>query len=100
MAGTASCRLLFERGDSIGSDRAQRIHETALRILRQVGLEILRQDVREQMAGAGFTVRGDRVHFEPQAVEDYLEHRRRRLEQTPRPELRAGDGRLWLSTNP
>jgi trimethylamine--corrinoid protein Co-methyltransferase len=100
MLDTGPQRLFFERGDMVGSDRAQRVHETALRILDQVGLEILRQDVRDQMAGAGFAVRGDRVYLRPRTVEDYLERRRSRLEQTPKPEFQANDRRLWLSTNP
>jgi len=99
MADVRPAPLLLQREELLGTDRAQRIHETALRILCQVGLAVLREDVRNRMADAGFPVRGERVHIEPRAVEEYLQDRRCHLAQST-PAADCNDGHLRMTMNP
>ncbi len=68
-------------GDFIAPGQAERIHALALRILREVGLEVAHAEARDQLAGRpGFSVQGERVFIQPALVEEYLEERRRRRE--------------------
>jgi len=86
--------------DFLAPGQAERIHQTALRILREVGLAVSPDSLREQMAARGFRVSGERVYFEPQVIEDYLAERRRREERPARPagDEEADDGILHLTT--
>lgn len=65
--------------DFLDDAMLQRLHETALRILSEIGLEVAHEGARESMSAAGFRVSGDRVFFAPHVVDEYLEERRRRL---------------------
>ncbi|HEY62949.1 MAG TPA: hypothetical protein G4O02_00095 [Caldilineae bacterium] len=71
--------LKFHREDLATRDLAARVHETALRILAEVGLEILSEPVLDRLRAAGFRTRGSRVLFEPAVVEDYVAEMRQRL---------------------
>ncbi len=86
--------------DFLTAGQAERIHQTALRILQEVGLEVLLESAREGMAARGFRVQGERVFFEPRAVEEYLAELRRRHEgrSSPPADEEPDDGKLYLST--
>lgn len=86
--------------DFLAPGQAERVHQTALRILQEVGLEVLLESAREEMAARGFRVQGERVFFEPQAVEDYLAELRRQHEGRAKlpAEDEPDDGKLYLST--
>jgi len=88
-------------GDFLQPGQPERIHETALSILREVGLEVAHESARRKMATEGFRVSGDRVYFEPAVVEDYLAERRRRREveanERPASDLPSDDGKLHLT---
>lgn len=88
----------LRRDDFVTPDQAQRIHETALRILQEVGLSILREDLRKTMVQAGFTVRSERVFFEPRVVDRYLDEHRRRLSRND-PEPPEDDMRLTMGVS-
>ena len=86
------------RDDLLSQDEMQRIHETALDILHEVGLAVLRDDLREVAQSAGFRVREDRIFFEPQVVAEYLDERRRRAaENAPLP--REDDYKLYIGAS-
>ncbi|MHB0876934.1 MAG: trimethylamine methyltransferase family protein [Anaerolineae bacterium] len=87
--------------DFLDDAKLQRIHQTALRLLQEVGLEVSHEGALTQMASAGFRVGGNRVYFEPHVVEEYLVERRRRLEaeraaEPPQPPA-TDDFKLHLS---
>ena len=63
----------------LSPDRAQRVHEMALRILQEVGLEVAHQEARDRIAAEGLTVRGGRVYLPPPVVEEFLGRRRQGL---------------------
>jgi len=50
----------------------QRIHETAVRILAEQGIELRHAAMRERLAGSGCAVRGNRVSIPPDLVADSL----------------------------
>jgi len=92
--------------DFLAPGQAERIHENALRILRDVGLAVVYEGARQVMAARGFRVSGERVYFEPHVVEEFLAERRRHeaavgahssapdnASDTPPPD----DGKLHLS---
>jgi trimethylamine--corrinoid protein Co-methyltransferase len=87
-------------GDFLAPGQAERIHQTALRILHEVGLAVALESAREEMAARGFRVCRERVHFEPHVVEECLaELRRRHMEGAqPAAQGQADDGKLYLST--
>ncbi len=89
--------LDVRRDRVVGPDQAQRIHETALGILRRVGLWVDSDELRQAMERAGFTVRGQRVYLEPRVVDEYVAEHRRRLEAAP---AEADDGILRLHVSP
>jgi trimethylamine--corrinoid protein Co-methyltransferase len=87
-------------GDFLAPGQAERVHQTALKILQEVGLEVAPDNAREAMVAQGFRVRGKRIFFEPQAVEEYLASLRARhaREEQLAPEPGPDDGKLYLST--
>ena len=83
--------------DFLAPGQAERIHATALSILQEVGLAVALDTVRQEMARQGFRVSGERVYFEPQVIEEYLNEMRRRAGQQAPPQQTAGDdGKLRL----
>ncbi len=82
--------------DFLAPGQAQRVHETALRILDDVGLAVAHEESRAELARHGFRVRGERVFLEPRVVEAHLEERRRRLE-VPLDDEAPPDSRITLT---
>ena len=86
--------------DFLALDQAERIHQTVLRLLREVGLVVAHEGARKKMAAAGFRASGERVYFEPHVVEEHLAERRRRheAERSAQPaDVSPDDGTLHLS---
>ena len=50
----------------------QLIHETAVRILAEGGIEMDHTGMRDRLAGSGCTIRGSRVYIPPELVEDTI----------------------------
>jgi trimethylamine---corrinoid protein Co-methyltransferase len=99
MAGleSAGVPLSARRTKLITHERAERIHRAALKILDQVGLEVLSEDLLACLAKEGFRVRGSRVHIEPHVAEEYVAEMRKELVEA-RPAVRQDTGRLTLGT--
>jgi trimethylamine--corrinoid protein Co-methyltransferase len=86
------------RDDLVTLGQAERIHNLALKVLAEVGFEILPEPILERVRAAGFRTAGARVFFEPHVVEEYVSEMRQRLAQRP---ARASDEsrRLTLSVS-
>ena len=54
------------------NEEIKAIHQATLRILSQVGLVLTHPQARDVLAGAGATIRGDRVYLPPDLVERTL----------------------------
>lgn len=52
----------------VGEDELESIHLASLRVLRDIGIDVLRPEARRVLAEAGASVDGDRVRFEPEMV--------------------------------
>ncbi len=89
--------LRTHRGDLVSMDQAARVHESALRILAEIGVEVLSEDVRGRLAAAGFRVQGSRLYFEPTIVEEYVAEMRRQVSQDHRAEAEGSAQPLTLS---
>ena len=61
----------------ISPEQAARVHETARRILREIGMEVRHAEMLERLRASGFRTEGDRVFFEPDEVEEHVEEMRR-----------------------
>ncbi|MGD8626882.1 MAG: trimethylamine methyltransferase family protein, partial [Anaerolineae bacterium] len=70
------------------------IHQATLRILGEVGVVLTQAGARERLAGAGATVRGDRVLLPPDLVADSVAHCPRQVSIRGRGEktIVLGDG--------
>ena len=52
----------------VSEDELDAIHRASLRVLCETGIDILHDDARRLLAGAGARVDGDRVRFDPDMV--------------------------------
>lgn len=95
--GTAPLR--FSRPELITPDQAARVHELAKRILQEIGLKVQHPGALERLRAEGFRVDGNRVFFEPQAVETYVEDMRQWIGVQVPPDPGPDDGRLALSVS-
>jgi trimethylamine:corrinoid methyltransferase-like protein len=79
--------------DFLAPGDPERVHQTALRILSEVGLEVADEEALRQMAAAGYRVSGQRVFFAAEAVESFVEGKRElsRRERSPEPSQPAAD---------
>ncbi|WP_423979477.1 trimethylamine methyltransferase family protein [Ilumatobacter sp.] len=50
------------------------IHDASLRVLADIGIDILHDEARRLLRGAGASVEGDRVRFDPEMVLDAVAH--------------------------
>lgn len=72
--------ILLPRPRLLTEDALGRIHESAVGILKSIGLRVLAPEIREAASGAGsrrahqpeVRVAGDRVLFDPKLVEDFV----------------------------
>ncbi len=68
----AQPRLLHGPTELATTDQLDLIHHASLRILRELGMKVLDAETRSLLAGAGATVTGEMVTFEPDAVESLI----------------------------
>ena len=54
----------------IDADRIEDIHAASLRVLSELGMEVLSEPLRQTLAAAGAQVEGERVRFDPAMVEE------------------------------
>ncbi len=80
----------------ISADESARIHELALSILADIGMQI-HHDLARTPGGRGFRVNGERVFFDAPVVESYVDEMRRHIAARPRALEPADDGQLSLS---
>ncbi len=95
--GPRSAPLGGRRRELIGLEQAARVHEAALKLLAEIGLEVLSEDALAHLAASGFRVQGSRVLFEPWVVEEHVAEMRRERAAEARP-IQCDDGHLSLST--
>lgn len=62
---------LYEMLDAGG---VERIHDAAMHILSEFGIDFYDEEVRSILADHGADVRGETVHFEPALVQEYVSH--------------------------
>jgi trimethylamine---corrinoid protein Co-methyltransferase len=89
--------IRFQRDPLITAEESARIHELALSILADVGMQIHHDAARERLATAGFRVSGERVFFDAPVVESYVDEMRRHITARPRAPEAVDDGQLSLS---
>ncbi|MEM9038592.1 MAG: trimethylamine methyltransferase family protein [Actinomycetota bacterium] len=56
----------------VSPDEVEQIHDASLRVLRDVGIDMLHEGIRRRLADAGATVEGERVRFDPAMVEEFV----------------------------
>jgi trimethylamine--corrinoid protein Co-methyltransferase len=56
----------------LSDDEIESIHHTSLRVLAEIGMDFALPEARELLRGAGATVEGERVRFDPALVEQLI----------------------------
>jgi len=54
----------------VGAELIEDIHAASLRVLSELGMEVLHEPLRKILAAAGADVEGDRVRFDPAMIEE------------------------------
>ena len=75
--------LRISREPLLTSDQLEAIESTAIAILEDVGVMVGPQRLIDTMQAKGFTIRGDRVVFEPSVVREFLDAERAKPVTTP-----------------
>ncbi len=65
-------RLRREPTRLVSDDQVEAIHHASLRILSELGMKVLDPETRSVFGGAGATVDGEMVRFEPALVEELI----------------------------
>lgn len=65
-------RRPFEATHVVSEDELESIHQAALAILRDIGIDFLDDDARNMIVKAGATADGERVRFDPEMVTDLI----------------------------
>ena len=65
-------RRRFAPVDLISADELESIHQTSLKVLKEIGMEFMLPEARDLLKKAGADVRGERVHFDPAFVEQVI----------------------------
>ena len=67
-------RLRFKPVEIVSADELESIHQAGLRVLKEIGIDVLHDGAREILHGAGADVRKDslRVRFDPELVESKI----------------------------
>jgi trimethylamine--corrinoid protein Co-methyltransferase len=68
-----SVRRDFEATRVVSDDELESIHEASLRVLRDIGIDVLDEDARRLYVDAGAVADGDRVRFDPAMVIELIE---------------------------
>lgn len=66
----------FQPTNLVSEDELEAIHRASLRVLKEIGIEVLHEEAREIMRRHGADVRADtaRVHFDPDMVLELVAH--------------------------
>ena len=88
----------MDRLNFLSQDEVKSIHETTLRILSEVGYVWTHKESLDILTGAGCTIKGNRVYFPPELVEDSIKKSGKRATVTGRggTSLTLGDGNLYF----
>ena len=70
--------LIFQRPPVFGIHELERIEEAALRILEEVGIAILDEDIFHQLRSCGFKEVGNRILVDRKVVSEFLDAERKR----------------------
>ncbi|MDE2445055.1 MAG: trimethylamine methyltransferase family protein [Alphaproteobacteria bacterium] len=63
----------FAPTNILSSDEIESIHQAALKVLKEIGMDFLYPDALELLRkSGGVTIKGERVHFEPAFVEEFV----------------------------
>ena len=65
-------RMRFDPLRAVSDDELEAIHTASLRVLAETGIDFLDHTARRQLADAGCEVDGDRVHFDPDLVQQLV----------------------------
>jgi len=65
-------RRPFEPTRVVSDDQLEAIHEASLRVLSETGIDILLPEAQQLLVGAGASMDGDRVRFDPEMVLEYV----------------------------
>ena len=90
--------LRVHRDALIAEDESSRIHELAVRVLQEIGLEVLHEGALEALRANGFRTSGQRVFFEPNVVAEHVAAERS-LRESHRQPATEDSGRLTLSVS-
>jgi trimethylamine--corrinoid protein Co-methyltransferase len=91
--------IRFRREPLISPDESARIHQLALSILSDIGMQIHHDAARACLEKAGFRCDGERVFFDPPVVETYVDEMRHAITGRPTEPEPPDDGRLSLSVS-
>jgi trimethylamine--corrinoid protein Co-methyltransferase len=80
-------------------DQAERIHALALKILAFTGLEVRQPEIQAKLAAAGLKIRGERVYFEPEMVNEFVEVFRQKNLEPRRERVPEDDGKIRLAVS-
>jgi trimethylamine--corrinoid protein Co-methyltransferase len=61
-------RRHFEPTRLVSDDQVEEIHDASLRVLRDIGIEVLEPSAQKLFTDAGCTIDGNRVRFDPEMV--------------------------------
>jgi len=56
----------------LSADNVAALHETALKVLRDIGMRVLEDDARDRFRRAGAVIDGDNVRLDPAMVAEHL----------------------------
>jgi trimethylamine--corrinoid protein Co-methyltransferase len=65
-------KLPFAPVEFVSKDELESIHRAALRVLREIGIDVLHPEAKALLKDAGADVASDRVRFEPELVESKI----------------------------
>lgn len=73
---TRKLRIPFEPTRAVSEDELERIHLASLRMLAEIGIDVLHDEAREMMraAGADVTPGSARVRFDPAMIMEWVAH--------------------------
>ena len=88
----------MDRLNFLSQDEVKSIHETTLRILSEVGYVWTHKESLDILTGAGCAIKGNRVYFPPELVEESIKQSGKRATLTGRDGTvrTLGDGNLYF----
>ncbi len=65
-------RLRFAPVEAVSADQLETIHRASLRILAEIGMDVMHEEAREMLRAAGAEVTNERVRLDPALVESFV----------------------------